>query len=249
MGNEIKIKKETLDSLIFFYFGFTLDEDYCDIITRIIEKAYVDATNQGAFNTIADPRKAKLSKYGKDGKGGSFKIVLDRIGILEKDEMVNFDGWHNETCNMLIKLYDKNGLKDIFTYGNAQKWINMTLKYIFLLNGISNNNAESILEKSSKICRYSSDFHIPIDSYIIDELWDPKKKVKLPVKDNAKKGRDYLYKTPSEYVKGWSNWVECDYLDALGTWREVTGINPLVWESEHWINRAKKRKRKNITNK
>ena len=49
MENTITINKITLDSLIFFYFGFTLDEDFDYILNRIVEKAYGDATNQGAY--------------------------------------------------------------------------------------------------------------------------------------------------------------------------------------------------------
>ncbi len=239
MNNEIKIKKETLDSLIFFYFGFTLDEDYSEIIVRIIEKAYNDATSQGAFNVKADSRKAQLSKY---GEGGSLNIMIERLKMLENDEVVKFDDWHSETCKELIDIYNKNGLEGIFTYGNAQKWINMTLKYIYLLNGISENYAKSFWERTSKICRYSSSFHIPIDSYLIDELWDYPD-VKLPFKDNVEKDRSYQYVVPSKYIKGWSNWDENDYNDALDSWRKVIDKDSMVWESEHWINRAKERKR------
>ncbi len=245
MENTITINKITLDSLIFFYFGFTLDEDFDYILNRIVEKAYGDATNQGAFNTKADSGKAQMAKYGENG---SLSIMIERLQILKNENRIKFDEWHSETCDQLVKKYEENGFKKIFNYGNAQKWVNMSLKYIYLLNGISKNYAKAFLEETSKICRYSKEFHIPIDSYIIDELWRVEG-VKLPFKGGVEKDRTYPYVTPSEYIEGWSNWHDKDYNEMRKSLCDRIKDDPMQWESEHWIKRAKKRKRKNSKNK
>ena len=239
MDDKIYVKKETLDSLIFFYFGFTLDEDFDYILDRIVEKAYVDATNQGAFNTKAESSKAQLAKYGKDG---SKEFLINQIKKILNENDIQFNDWHEETCDELVNIYENNELKDIFTYGNAQKWVNMTLKYIYLLGGISENYAEKFAQSVSKIRGYSADFHIPIDSYIIDVLWK-KENVPLPFKDGIEKVRSNNYAIPSEYIKGWSNWHKDEYISVVKELRKIQDNDPIKWETENWIKRAKERKR------
>ena len=50
-----------------------------------------------------------------------------------------------------------NGSRSIFTNGNAQKWLNMSLKYLWLLGALPNDIKEERL-------------HAPIDSYILQKL-------------------------------------------------------------------------------
>jgi len=58
--------------------------------------------------------------------------------------------------------YNKvNGRKSIITSGNAQKWLNMVLKYLWLLGALPNDIKEERL-------------HTPIDSYILQKLWNLK---------------------------------------------------------------------------
>ena len=222
----------------FFYFGFTLDEDFDSILDRIVEKAYKDATNQGAFNVKADSEKAQLTKY---GESGSKQTIIKRIKLLCENDY-KFDEWHKETCDELIKIYKENDLKELFTYGNAQKWVNMSLKYIYLLGGISGDYAQHFKEKISKIREYESKLHIPIDSYIIDALWELKD-IPLPFKDGVEKDREKEYKTPSDYIEGWSNWSFEEYYNVINKLREALGDNTIKWESEVWIKQAKERKR------
>ncbi len=53
----------------------------------------------------------------------------------------SFDDWHHAACNHLCTIYSDHGYK-AFYVGQAQKWLNMSFKYIF----------EST-EKSSRLCR------------------------------------------------------------------------------------------------
>ena len=54
-----------------------------------------------------------------------------------------------------------NGSKSIITNGNAQKWLNMALKYLWLLGDLPNDIKDER-------------FHAPIDSYILQKLWNLK---------------------------------------------------------------------------
>jgi hypothetical protein len=74
-------------------------------------------------------------------------------------DQLSFDNWHLKKCDELKAEFIRV-LNYGITYGQAQKWINMTLKYMFaigpnIINGIDRN--------------YSL-FHIPLDNIIQDKL-------------------------------------------------------------------------------
>ena len=77
-----------------------------------------------------------------------------RINVLISQSMKkqeDFDKWHKECCDELIKQFSNQK----FYYGQAQKWINMSLKYLSMIN-------HKKVEKNYEF------FHVPIDNYIID---------------------------------------------------------------------------------
>ena len=70
-----------------------------------------------------------------------------------------FDGWHKLTCEKIQELAnnDHPGLLKSgksFTFGQSQKWVNMTLKYLLVMN----------VEGIERIAGF---LHVPIDSYIL----------------------------------------------------------------------------------
>ncbi len=71
----------------------------------------------------------------------------------------SFDKWHLEKCNELKSEFDKI-LNYQISYGQAQKWINMTLKYMYAIG-------PNIIEGVDRNYNY---FHIPIDNIIQNKL-------------------------------------------------------------------------------
>lgn len=69
-----------------------------------------------------------------------------------------FDSWHRKTCELLILHYQKYTFK--FHVGQAQKWINMTMKYIFTYGEGRIPGYEEALPFS----------HAPIDNILLHEL-------------------------------------------------------------------------------
>jgi len=69
----------------------------------------------------------------------------------------DFDGWHRRTCDDLVAVY---GDTFAFHAGQAQKWVNMTLKYIFTVG------EEHIpgFAPAYTLC------HAPIDNIVLREL-------------------------------------------------------------------------------
>lgn len=83
------------------------------------------------------------------------KLEADTRAVLEKGfaNQKQFDSWHQRICEMIQQHYADHGVE--LTVGQAQKWVNMTMKYLFIADvpGIAD---------VFYFC------HAPIDSYIID---------------------------------------------------------------------------------
>ncbi len=71
----------------------------------------------------------------------------------------DFDNWHRETCQTLTTLYEHYSYNQLFV-GQAQKWINMTFKYIFTIGESRLPGFESFYQHC----------HIPIDNIIVARL-------------------------------------------------------------------------------
>ena len=117
-----------------------------DIIALAITKSYRDLmrTIRGfSYNPNHDAiiRNARQTLY-----ASITKILSDEINT-----QTEFDDLHKIACYDLISSFEGQ----IFTVGQAQKWINMTFKYLHLLD-------YSEVEKIYEYC------HIPIDSYILN---------------------------------------------------------------------------------
>ena len=100
-----------------------------------------------------------------------------------------------------------------FNIGLSQKWINMTLKYLWILGAIDGDN-----------------LHAPIDSYII--------KAATSLDNNMCLGLDYNYQNNRK--SSWSSWDDIneynDFQTRIRT--EVANrhlLSPIKWENDAWI--------------
>jgi hypothetical protein len=69
-----------------------------------------------------------------------------------------FDAWHQETCSQLQTRYAQYN-HELFI-GQAQKWVNMTLKYVYTFG-------EQRISGFAPFYQYS---HVPLDTILIDKL-------------------------------------------------------------------------------
>lgn len=237
-NNSLEIK-----SLVFFFFGFTDEDDIEIILTKIVEKAYFDATQQGAFNTLlrSDDNRIFAFEAKKNVTNMIIKYLRQNYSEIPNVQK-EFNKWHEKKCDEIKNEYWKlNKSEEKFTYGNAQKLLNMTMKYSYMLAqiGINNKDMDGILKKAREL---EGVLHVPIDSYIIDAIWMDTK-IDLPIKDGYKEEiRSKDYKTPSDYVKGWSTWNKNDYTSvqsSLCDYIKEKKENPIVWEEQRWIEIAK----------
>lgn len=261
---------------IYFDIDFTSSSED-EIVDSVIRHAYIDATNQGAFNTRI---KEYQNHYSDDkSEGGKENFVSERLKEARKaatdhlrdkldkfEEYSVFTNWHDKTCEALMmefkefKWVDKEHKEKgkAFTYGNAQKWVNMTIKNIYVLYLVGKLVEDNLgpgykkfLEDYSAICDKHEDFHLPVDSYIIDEVcreglitkkmlenndFPRNEKVSLPQKKELNEK-----KIPSECVKGWSQWDQKTYNDFITLVKDNHREDVFAWECKSWIKAKKAR--------
>ena len=196
MENNNKLTN-AINFLLFSYLGITLESEPDDVMDKAISKAYNDATRQGAFNTqLTYELKEKIEKVknssgDKENNLGENLITENVLALIntshKKIDKEYFNSWHCSLCHKLINCYETALESDeYFTYGNAQKWVNMTMKYLYLIYSIfsvyaeSNNKfVDSCGEHIDKISKF---LHVPVDSYIIESVWD-NESIKLPLNE------------------------------------------------------------------
>lgn len=234
-------ENNAIDFLLYSYFNFDTSTSPEEMFDLMIKKAYEDATQQGAYNTLLQTD--ELKKASAKAYNDAVEILKDRITCLlsanDKTDIQmesSYDSWHETTCKEIKKIYN-NKLNELFTYGNAQKWVNMTMKYILIVN--------SLIGKFEKICEIKEYLHIPVDNYMIEAIWDVTK-IRLPLIEEKllKNGTRGAYLP--EKVKAWSKWDINDYIvfrDSLRNYlKEKNEKSPIEWEGPTWIKIAKKRK-------
>ena len=137
--------EEILKFLKFSYFG-----DLNISIEVASNRAYRDMCRTIKFNKLKDiTDRRKL----RDKVNIMFETEIKKLTSRSKKNSDDFNNWHGEVFENMKNLYEEKGIK--LTYGQAQKWINMTIKYLYLFGGYT---FDSVFEE----------LHIPVDNYILD---------------------------------------------------------------------------------
>lgn len=142
-------EKDALDFIVYSFFGDIKKNPEDAIIAR----AYVDMASH-TLTGIKDYNEKWDCRY------RASRLIKESLYALP--DGTNFDDWHNKLCKALIDIY--NGR---IKYGQAQKWVNMTIKYTYVLKtlgAIDNSIFPYISDK------HVSKFHPPIDSYILRDV-------------------------------------------------------------------------------
>ena len=129
-----------------------------NIVEAASDRAYLDLCR-----TLRDANGKSFSKISKGTKSNMKTAIARTIGTHVTEMQVScfgqdsFDKWHEGTCETIRKDFKRtigNGWD--LSYGQAQKWLNMTLKYLYML---------SYEFSDAQLSR----FHAIIDNYILDE--------------------------------------------------------------------------------
>lgn len=246
----MEVKKEALAFYLYSYFGI-LTEDIKDKkkdtpedkALKCAQRAYLDLNRTLTFDdkeadyeeckTEAE-KERKIREAHKTFSDGIsefiFKKVRDMLESVNKYcTKEDFDKWHCKTLyEIKNKVNDKNVLKEDLSIGQAQKWLNMTIKYMMLLGDWD--------EKFNKIREF---IHVPVDSYIMEAASNMK------ILLERKNGEYKKYSEGSS--KPWSQWHEEEYKKFQDKLRDklrakYPDICPIDWEGPAWIEIAEKRK-------
>jgi hypothetical protein len=161
------------ESFVVLYFGREGDH-----LSRCMARAYRDLqrTLRGIF---------KLDQK-RELREAADRCLRDQlIRAKSISSAVEFDDWHRDTCRRLCLLYTDKSFS-AFSAGHAQKWINMTFKYIYLMKGR--------VEGFDHLYGFC---HVPLDNILLGEL----KKHELPVPNVAWSKLSYR-----EYMEA-QNWL------------------------------------------
>ena len=146
---------------------------------RYIDRAYRDFNR--TLHTTDSP-KAREDRVEAAAGELSTRLVNAAAGRKVKRASESaFDGWHAETCDALIKAFGG----DEMSYGHAQKWLNMSLKYLFTAHALK-------LDDIGQIESWYPFAHLPVDNVVLESL--------------ARTGFDHKVPLP------WSKLTKDDYL-------------------------------------
>ena len=138
---------ELREHLVGLLFGFE------DLLSGVILTAYGDlARTLGGISR--HPNAADL-------KAEAVALLRDALSksVAQASEEETFDAWHRTTSVGLREVYVQ-GQFDRFSFGHAQKWINMSVKYLILLEDRAVAGAAKLLPTA----------HTPLDSIILGVL-------------------------------------------------------------------------------
>ncbi len=180
-----------LEFLMYSYFGATFK--HCKGKTEIEKcaaaKAYNDATMRAAL--VTKNKTLEDEKGCQDAIRFAVKdaLVAEIVDLFSSKNVLEHD-WHEKICKKLVKSFNEKyqeqfekiwGDQDCgaaFTYGNAQKFVNMYVKYLYILTVLAAQYDNEIAEKWTKQYKWmldrTSEFHIPIDRYILSCIGDEK---------------------------------------------------------------------------
>ena len=231
-------KKNALNFLLYSYFGVTSDSEENELLRAAASRAYQDAASH-VLSVRNEGEKDGLRNDGCDAL----------VTFLQELPVEDYDAAHKKLCSKLKSLYSGKTTEDRgFTYGIAQKWVNMTMKYIFILS--------TLIEKEEFSQKYTDrlpekEMHIPLDSYMLEYIAQKDSKkfadspcMKIPAK--GENGGETYYS--SDKVLAWSKYLDyATYMKVQINVRKKMCSHwesPLDWEGSAWIEVAKKRNNK-----
>lgn len=161
-----KLDKQTKEKFwIRLYFNPDNEYFYKDkIIISAIKRAYRDFNRTLRMNNNKDTNEIKNRESIKRKAEQYLEEALPLLYNAKYSDQDEFDLKHNETCLGLISVFSMD-------YGQAQKWVNMSIKYLVLLGE----------DWVTGIDRNVQFYHPPFDNIVLDEMMgDNSKEISRP---------------------------------------------------------------------
>ena len=200
---EITVSKDVWDTMVYLYFG-AADNYYKAASAR----AYLDFCRTIKFTASINEEERVKARTDVDGMIENRLKAIANAGIHSQDK---YDEWHNELCEEILRCY-ANVCGDQFCIGQAQKWVNMTVKYLYLID-------------SGCVKQITPFAHVPLDNYVF-----------AAAMENLALSSDNL--TPWSKIKDYN--VYLNYQIELRKAVKALNTDPLHWELLYWLEEAKK---------
>ncbi|MEA5076066.1 MAG: hypothetical protein VB139_06945 [Coriobacteriia bacterium] len=143
------------ETLATFYFGPARVDDS---LGRYIDRAYRDMNRTLRLGALDDAVRRAL----RAEAGETLRDAIVRLAQGVELTTCAFDAWHRQACESLKSVYAVRGVA--FTHGQAQKWVNMTLKYVFVALALD------IVGAPQQLRAFYACAHLPIDSIVLEGL-------------------------------------------------------------------------------
>lgn len=135
-----------------FYETWSVSSDHEDIVNQAYRDFQRRLHGWGRINPEIKGRVRRASS----------EILRDAISMLVSTsnylDPLQFDVWHKGTCDKLIKCWNSAYR---LNYGQAQKWVNMSLKYYCCAGD------EACIKG---VLNYQKCLHVPLDNYVFTSL-------------------------------------------------------------------------------
>ena len=196
-------------AIFYMFFGITHEyaekADFKQLSQICVNKAYRDLCRTVKYGEITQKTKDVI-------KENTTNLFVENITKLNNHEQVkSFTKWHRELCKKITKVHDGG----LFSVGQAQKWINMTLKYLRMM-GVN-------------FGEFEAQMHIPIDNYIIEAAKEPQNVNLLDGIDvqglDIPWNQDCVWSKCNSYEK---------YLEYQNAIKDATQNMQLEWEEKAW---------------
>ena len=191
--------------------------DMCRTIT------YSDEHNEN--HAISSKDKGTIVQKKRDLRDEITKLIETQVEKWMNNTSLTkkqFNENHEALCKAIIEKYkgttNQNEPDNSLYFGQAQKWVNMTLKNLYVY---SKSNKTSL--NLDNIIKY---FHVPIDNVILDIASGTK--------------RCYIDSPETTYgvakpAKAWSKWSYNDYKTYQNKLEaSIKNDCPIIWELKHW---------------
>jgi hypothetical protein len=169
------------------------------------EKAYLDFCRTIRFFKAETPLTNEQSDRRQNVKDSISAMIQNRIELLSQSDVnkESFDVWHTEICETIIEMFSSEAT---LLYGQAQKWINMSMKYLLSLDNKAVINLIPWL-------------HVPIDNNILTTAYD-QLGIPIPLKRWSRWNKNDYLTYQSKLIQSINSIFQ--------------KIHPIIWEMRTW---------------
>lgn len=247
------VDSAALDFLVYSLFGKPYrvilemaGEEMDGVLDLCAQRAYRDLSRTLRFCSAdsKEGRKEVEAKKRELLKKARKAVVDGSKDLLSSGSQNDFDRLHKEICednsrrSIVMAVREAPGidvLKPVgkegktFYPGQAQKWLNMTLKYFWILD---------LLQSKDEPCPVESYLHAPIDSFVLKALLKDENLSTLMQTRGLANGADAKKVIKTAHAP-WSQWSYEDYAEIQALVRslsESSGRCPIEWEMRAWLD-------------